>query len=140
MAECLIVGSQPLSIEQIESVARRNMPVKLAEEARTRIQRGRQGLEAALDRGDRIYGVNTGVGGNIVFSLRPDQAELLQHNLMRHLSCATGQPLPEDAVRAAVLLRLVTFSTGCSAVREQLVEALVRFLNSGITPVIVSVS
>ena len=89
-----------------------------------------------LARGERIYGVNTGVGGNVGISLAPEQMELLQHNLVRHLSCATGQPLPHDVVRAATLLRVATFVTGASAVRVELVEALAALLNHGITPVV----
>ena len=45
-------------------------------------------------------------------------------------------PLPADVVRAAMLLRVATFVTGASAVRAELVDALVALLNRGITPVV----
>ena len=89
-----------------------------------------------MTRGERIYGVNTGVGGNVGISLPPEKMELLQHNLVRHLSCATGHPLPADVVRAAILLRLATFATGASAVRPELAGALAALLNHRITPVV----
>jgi phenylalanine ammonia-lyase len=89
-----------------------------------------------LGRGERIYGVNTGVGGNIRISLAPEQMDLLQANLCRYLSCATGAPLPNDVVRAATLLRVATFATGASAVRLELVAALAELLNRGVTPVV----
>jgi phenylalanine ammonia-lyase len=132
----LTVGAHPLSIEDVEQTARRGRVVELAEPSRVRMRKGRAVLEELLARGERIYGVNTGVGGNIKFALAPDQAELLQHNIMRHLSCATGQPLPVDVVRAAMLLRVATFATGASAVRVELAEALIELLNRGITPVV----
>jgi phenylalanine ammonia-lyase len=110
--------------------------VELAPASRALIIKGRAALDEQLARGERIYGVNTGVGGNIKFTLTPDQAGLLQHNIMRHLSCATGAPLPVDVVRAAMLLRVVTFSTGASAVRPEVVDALIELLNRGITPVV----
>ena len=130
------IGEQPLSIEQVHAVSVGQPRVELAEAARPRIVRGRAHLERLLAGGQRIYGVNTGVGGNIVFELAPDQAELLQQNIMRHLSCATGQPLPAPMVRAAMLLRLATFATGCSAVRPELVDALAALLNGGVIPVV----
>jgi phenylalanine ammonia-lyase len=55
---------------------------------------------------------------------------------MNHLSCGTGAPLPRDVVRAAMLLRLATFSRGTSAVRWELVSALEELLNRGIVPVV----
>lgn len=136
MPESLVVGRKPLVIEDVERAARFRARLELDDGARARIRKGRIALEEQLARGVSIYGVNTGVGGNIKFALSPDQAELLQHNLMRHLSCATGQPLPADVVRAAALLRIATFAIGSSAVRVELVEALIELLNRGITPVV----
>jgi len=130
------IGEQPLSIEEVYAASTGQSTVELAEAARSRIGRGRAQLEKLLAAGERIYGVNTGVGGNIVFQLSPDQAELLQLNIMRHLSCATGQPLPSAMVRAAMLLRLATFATGCSAVRPELVDALAGLFNRGVIPVV----
>ena len=135
-ATALLVGHGPLSIEDVEQTARRSRVVALADSSRALIRKSRAVLEDLLARGERIYGVNTGVGGNIKFQLTPDQAELLQHNIMRHLSCATGQPLAGDVVRAAMLLRVATFATGASAVRAEVVEALIDLLNRGITPVV----
>jgi phenylalanine ammonia-lyase len=136
MTPILEVGGQPLTIEEVAGAARGPVEVRVTEAARQRIARGRQRLEELLARGERIYGVNTGVGGNVGISLPPEKMELFQHNIMRHLSIATGQPLPADVVRAATLLRIATFATGASAVRPELVDALAALLNRGVTPVV----
>ncbi|MGA3235882.1 MAG: aromatic amino acid ammonia-lyase [Bryobacteraceae bacterium] len=130
------LGARALSIEDVVRVARAAEPVGIVGAARSRIALGRQRLEELLARGERIYGVNTGIGGNVGISLAADQMELLQHNLMRHLGCATGQPLPPDVVRAAMLLRIATFLSGASAMRVELVDALAELLNRGVTPVV----
>src|SRR5216683_6007383 len=132
----LVVGARALSLEDVEQTARHARVVELAASSHALILKGRAALEEQVARGERIYGVNTGVGGNIKFTLTPDQAELLQHNIMRHLSCATGAPLPVDVVRAAMLLRVATFATGASAVRPVVVDGLIELLNRGITPVV----
>ena len=136
MSEALLLGGARLSIEDVEQLARFGRHVELSGAAQSLIRKGRAALESDMARGDVIYGVNTGVGGNIGFTLGPDKTELLQHNLMRHLSCATGEPLRQDVVRAAMLLRLATFATGTSAVRLELAQALAQLLNRGITPVV----
>ena len=136
MPNSLVLGVRPISIEDVEDVARHEARVEFAEPARARIRQGRVKLEERLAGGDRIYGVNTGVGGNIKFALDAEQTERFQHNLMNHLSCGTGTPLPQDVVRAALLLRLATFSRGTSAVRWELVSALGELLNHGIVPVV----
>jgi histidine ammonia-lyase len=130
------LGVHRLSIEDVVRVARGGKPVTIVAAARSRMALGRRRLEKLLARGERIYGVNTGIGGNVGISLAPDQMEPLQHNLMRELGCATGQPLPPDVVRAATLLRIATFLSGASAVRPELVDALAELLNRGVTPVV----
>jgi len=132
----VVLGEHPLSIEDVVRVARENAGILITEDARARIAKGRARLDELLARGERIYGVNTGVGGNVGISLAPDQMELLQHNLVRHLSCATGAPLPNDVVRAATLLRVATFLSGASAVRNELVDALADLLNYDVTPIV----
>src|SRR5215831_741089 len=136
MPQTVILGADPLSIEDVLRVARDRAEVRLTGGARSRIANGRACLEELLARGERIYGVNTGVGGNVGISLAPEQMETLQHNLVTYLGCATGQPLPGDVVRAAMLLRLATFATGTSGVRNGLVDALAALLNRGVTPII----
>ena len=136
MAETLEVGSRALTIDDVACVARQGARIALAPAARARVERGRTRLDELIARGERIYGVNTGVGGNVGISLSAGQMDTLQHNLVRHLGCATGTPLAEDTVRASMLLRIVTFATGASAVRPQLVDALAELVNRGITPVV----
>jgi phenylalanine ammonia-lyase len=132
----LAVGLRPLTIEDAVRVARESTEIEIEPQARARIALGRARLDELLARGERIYGVNTGIGGNVGISLAPGQMDLLQHNIVRQLSCATGQPLPRDVVRASALLRIVTFLSGASAVRVELVDGLAALLNAGITPVV----
>jgi len=120
----------------VEAVSRHFAAIEISPAARERIARGHSTLQDLLARGERIYGVNTGVGRNINFSLSPDQSELLQTNLMLQLSCATGAPLPSDTVRAAMLLRLATFATGFSGIRVELTDALASLLTRRVTPVV----
>jgi histidine ammonia-lyase len=132
----MLLGDRNLTIEDVSRIARSSEPVSISPAGRQRVAVGRRRLQELIARGERIYGVNTGIGGNAGISLAPDQMELLQHNLMRELGCATGDPLPADAVRASILLRIATFLSGASAVRPELVDALAELLNRGVTPVV----
>src|SRR5574340_332653 len=109
------IGERALTLEDVVRVARQGERVDLAQVARQRVVRGRERLEELVRRGERIYGVNTGVGGNAGIGISAEQVEALQENLIRQLGCGTGQPLPADVVRGAMLLRIATFATGASA-------------------------
>jgi phenylalanine ammonia-lyase len=136
MPSLVMVGADPLRIEDVVRVARDGAEARLTGGARSRIANGRARLQELLARGERVYGVNTGVGGNIGYSLEPGEMETLQLNLVQYLGCATGPPLPRDVVRGAMLLRVATFSTGTSAVRNELPDTLCQLLSKGVTPVV----
>ena len=67
----------------------------------------------------------------------PD-AELEHHqeNLVDFLSCGVGDPLPEEVVRAAMVLRANALARGYSGVRPVVIERLLDLLNHGITPIV----
>lgn len=130
-------GSE-LTIADVVEVSRRNRCVRLspAPEVSRRILASRQLLEEKLQRGEIIYGVNTGLGGNVRFILPAQDLAKHQQNIFRFLICGSGDPLPEDAVRAAMLLRANALAKGYSAVRIVVIERLVALLNHGITPIV----
>ncbi|MGH7826575.1 MAG: HAL/PAL/TAL family ammonia-lyase [Candidatus Binatia bacterium] len=132
-----ISGAQ-LTVEQVAAVARQKLRVGLsrAPAVRNRILASRKLLIEKLRRGEIIYGVNTGLGGNVRFILPAKDLAAHQQNIFRFLICGSGDPLPEDAVRAAMLLRANALAKGYSAVRIEVIEGLLNLLNSGLTPIV----
>lgn len=129
---------QPLTLEAIAEVALHNRPVALSGEALPRIQASRAVVDSLLVGGGTAYGINTGFGKLSDVRIEPDQVQALQRNLVRSHACGLGEPLPDNAVRAMLLLRANVLAKGFSGVRPQLIEQLVAFLNRGIHPLIPS--
>lgn len=136
--DILEISGSGLSIEQVAAVARGSTRVRLTAnpEVIKRISASRRLLEEKLERGEIIYGVNTGFGGNVRFLIPPKDLRRHQENAFRFMVCGTGPPLPEDSVRAAILLRANALTKGYSAVREVVIERLLDLLNHHITPVV----
>jgi histidine ammonia-lyase len=132
------LNGQPLTLEEIAEVARAGREVSLAPAALPRIRASRAVVDALLASGGTAYGINTGFGKLSDVRIQPDQVQALQRNLVRSHACGLGEPLPEDAVRAMLLLRANVLSKGFSGVRVELVERLIALLNRRIHPVIPS--
>jgi histidine ammonia-lyase len=138
MPEPLLLAGQPLTLDEIAAVSLRHRPVSLAPAALPAIQASRAVVDALLARNQTAYGINTGFGK--LSDVHIDSAQLrdLQRNLVRSHACGVGDPLPEDEVRAMLLLRANVLAKGCSGVRPELIEALIALLNHRIHPVIPS--
>jgi phenylalanine ammonia-lyase len=137
-ASAVCISQEWLSLDQIMAVARHGQRVVLSDdkEFRRRISRSREALEAKLAAGEVVYGVNTGFGGNARFVIPTEELAHHQQNLLEFLSCGVGEALPEEAVRAAILLRANALARGLSAVRLLVIERLLDLLNHRITPIV----
>jgi len=132
------IAAEPLALPEIIAVARHGAWVGLCEApvVRQTIERSRQALLRALERGEIIYGVNTGFGGNVRLIIPESELRHHQENLLENLACGVGDPLPREVVRAAMLLRANTLARGFSGVRLSVIERLLDLLNHDITPVV----
>lgn len=131
----MLIG-QPLSIEDVVEVARHRRRVVLAPEAEDRIERGNAVVTAALAENRPIYGVSTGFGPLSDTVIPAEERVQIQVNILRSHAVGTGEPLPDDVVRAALLLRAQVLAQGYSGVRSIVVARLIDLLNAGIHPVV----
>ncbi|MGB7189344.1 MAG: histidine ammonia-lyase [Acidobacteriaceae bacterium] len=132
----LELDGRPLSLAEIVAVSVEGRPVSIAARAYPGMAASRAVVEKLLERGDTAYGINTGFGKLSDMRIEPGQLEALQHNLVRSHSCGIGDPLPEDEVRAMLLLRANVLAKGLSGVRPVVVETLAAMLNARVHPVI----
>jgi len=135
----ILLGDEPLDLPRLVAVARRRAPVSLGPRARARVTRARRYVESICEGGSRapaVYGVNTGFGALAEVRISPDQVAQLQDNLVRSHAAGVGEPLPEDAVRAMMLLRAQVLAMGHSGVRAELIDHLLAMLAAGVHPII----
>jgi histidine ammonia-lyase len=134
----VVIGDLPLTIEDVVVVARSGAHVRLSDSAIGRISRGRAVVEAHLADGLAHYGINTGFGALAEISISSADLAKLQLNLIRSHSSGVGQPLPREAVRAAMCLRCAVLCTGNAGLRPEPAILLAEMLNRGVHPVVPS--
>ncbi|MDA4127117.1 MAG: aromatic amino acid ammonia-lyase [Thaumarchaeota archaeon] len=132
----VILDGRSLTLDDAISVAERGATVKASPSSLKQMEKFRALLEQKLARGEVVYGVNTGFGSLSDKVVRPGNLEELQLNLIRSHSAGVGAPMPQDVVRAAMLIRLNSLLNGNSAVRTKIAELFLGMLNNGITPLV----
>src|SRR5580658_7144795 len=134
--EPLLLG-RPLTLLDLEGVARAGRRVAVCPEARERIAASRRAIEAIAAAGDRapaVYGVNTGFGALAETRIHEGDVRALQRNLVRSHSCGVGPDLGEAEVRAMMVLRAQVIALGYSGVRAEIIDAIVAMLDAGVCP------
>jgi histidine ammonia-lyase len=142
--EPLVLGRRSLTLEDLVGVARHRRRVGLADDIGHRIGASAAWVAEAVgsiessEQPVPIYGINTGFGslaGRRVFESAAAATELSRRLILSNAS-GLGAPLPEEVVRAAMLVRAASLIQGRSGVRLDVVEMLVAALNADLYPVV----
>lgn len=134
MPATITLDGRSLSIADVVAVARHDAPVAISPSSLAAMSASRRAIEAAVARGDTMYGVNTGFGKLAHVRIKPEQARELQRNLIRSHASGVGDPLTVDQVRAMMLLRANVLLRGSSGVRPELPGLIVAMLNAKVHP------
>jgi histidine ammonia-lyase len=134
----LSIDGGTLDLAGLESVARDGRAVTLSDAARAAVRAARQVVDAAVARGDVVYGVTTGFGSFADVHIPVDRLRELQVNLVRSHAAGVGAPLDEPETRALMLLRANVLAKGFSGIRLETLERLVDFLNRRVHPLVPS--
>jgi histidine ammonia-lyase len=134
MPPAVVLDGNSLTLEALVLLARGGGTLALAPAAVTALAGARAVIEQAIERGDPVYGINTGFGKLASTRIAPGDLERLQVNLLRSHAAGVGDPLPRDVVRALMALRANVLIRPTSGVRPALVEALVALFNAGLVP------
>lgn len=134
----LPLTGRDLTIDHVVEVARGHREVVLDAIAAERMRVSRAVIERLVADGATVYGVTTGFGDLADVRIDPTASPELQQNLVRSHAAGVGPPLPDEVVRAMLLLRGNALAVGLSGVRVEVVELLVDMLNREVHPVVPS--
>jgi histidine ammonia-lyase len=123
-----------LTLDELLRVAREGEAVELEPEALGRMTASRRIVEEILERGERVYGLTTGVGARRDVSVAAADVVAFNRLVLRNHLVGQGPPWPNEVVRAALLKLVNSFASGTAGVRPELAEQLVAALNEGATP------
>ena len=134
--DTITVGLGPVSFDEVVAVARHDARVQIHPDALAEVRRTRAVVEALADDPQPHYGVSTGFGALATRHIPVAMRTQLQRSLIRSHAAGSGPEVEREVVRALMLLRLSTLTTGRTGVRDVVAQTYADLLNAGITPVV----
>jgi len=132
----VVLRGEGLTIHEVVRVARFGAAVRLTDdkERLARVATAHDYILETARTGKPVYGVTTGFGGMANTVISAVDAGELQENLIWFMKADSGQRLPKEDVRAAMVIRLNTHLMGFSGLRLELMRRMQTFLNANVTP------
>lgn len=126
-----------LDLEAFAGLLQGGVELELAKDAREAVKRSHAYLKDRLKNSNApIYGVNTGFGSLYDKSIAPADLAQLQKNLVMSHACGSGEPVPDQVVRAMLVLKVQNMAFGHSAVAPATVQRLIDMFNADVLPVV----
>ena len=123
-----------LSVSDVVAVAEHGEDAELSPVARERMRAHREVVTEVLARGDRVYGLTTGVAERKRVTLLPSDQARFNRSLLRTHRMAQGTLASPAVVRATMLILANGFAKGVSGVRPELADLVISALHTGIVP------
>ena len=123
MTQLIHLDGNSLTLEGVITLSLGSVPnVSLMNKPKKPLSHPVKSLMTLSGKNRVVYGVTTGFGSLCNVSISPEDTVQLQENLIRTHSSGFGDPLPEDAVRAIMLIRINSLLKGYSGIRLSTVE------------------
>lgn len=101
-----------------------------------KVQAAAEVVEKVVQKGDPVYGVNTGFGKLAKVKIEPDKLGELQTNLVRSHACGVGPFANRSVSRLTLLLKIASLAQGYSGIQTDTLRLLLKFYNEDLLPAI----
>jgi histidine ammonia-lyase len=130
------LGDAPARLGFILAARAPGSRITLSQAAWARVAAARAVVDRYVEGDEPIYGLNTGLGGNVGFRLSRTDLEAFQIQMIRGRCIGVGEPFAEPVARTMLLCRLIGLAQGGSGISPPVLERMVAMFNAGLTPVI----
>ena len=136
MKEITVVpGDTPLSAWR--AVYRGAVP-RLDPSCRDRIAGSAAAVGSIVEKGEPVYGINTGFGKLASVRIPAEDLETLQRNIVLSHAAGVGEAMSVAVTRLMMALKLASLGQGASGVRQETVDLIEAMLASDVIPVVPS--
>lgn len=130
------VLKERLTLDEFIDYSTSRKKLKLSKKQEEAVKKSAERIEKIVEKGDPIYGVNTGFGALCDKTIKKEDIKKLQTNLIRSHSCGVGNALSKEETKGSMLLLINSLSKGYSGIRPNTLDTLIKMYNKEVLPVI----
>jgi len=122
--------------DRLHELAHAPTTLSLSASDMEQVRAARKLIEEAVEKRTPVYGVTTGLGSRAKEALPEELLSAFSVETLNGRAQSLGPALPRPLVRAAMIIRLLTFLSGRSGVSPKVAEHLCDVLNAGLVPAV----
>ncbi len=136
MEKTFCYGKDHLTASIALSVARGEVRGIIDEDARERILKSAADVRQIVDKGDTVYGVNTGFGPLCTTIISAEDTQILQENILKSHSVGVGEAISTEIAKLMLILKLHSLAQGYSGIALATLERILWHIDEDIIPIV----
>ncbi|MFL1895450.1 histidine ammonia-lyase [Aquimarina sp. 2-A2] len=119
-------------------LARGECQGRLTDTTRQKIRASAQVVKNIVEKGDAVYGINTGFGPLCTTKISKNETKVLQTNILQSHSVGVGTPIETELAKLMLILKLHSLSKGYSGIAESTLDRILWHIDNDVIPIVPS--
>lgn len=118
------------------AIARGELNGILTESTRTLIERSASHVTHMVEKGEPVYGINTGFGPLCTTSISKEETRILQSNILKSHSVGVGEPIDTELAKLMMILKVQALAKGHSGIGWSTIERILWHIEHDAVPLV----
>ena len=129
-------GIDQLTVETAIGLANGSVKGVLNDKAVQQIGKSQLCVSAIVEKGQTVYGINTGFGILADTAISADDTRLLQHKILQSHSVGVGKNVPDEIAKLMMITKVHALARGYSGVRLETIERILWHIDENVIPAV----
>lgn len=119
-------------------ITRGLVQIQLSEPTRKGVISSAMAVAQIIEKGEIVYGINTGFGPLCTTKISKEETKILQTNILKSHSVGVGEPIPNEIAKLMLVLKAHSLSKGYSGIALTTLERILWHIEHDAIPVVPS--
>lgn len=119
-------------------IAKGTVKGALSENCLEKIKASQTRVQNIVDKGEIVYGINTGFGPLCNTKISKEDTKILQSNILQSHSVGVGKPISEELSKLMLILKIHALAKGYSGIAETTIQRMLWHIDHDAIPIVPS--
>ncbi len=110
----------------------------ISKENREKVRKSREIVEKIVEKGQPVYGINTGFGPLCTTKISKEETKILQTNILKSHSVGVGEPIATEIAKLMIILKAHSLAKGFSGISEATLDRIIWHIDNDVIPLVPS--
>ncbi|MGB5228348.1 MAG: histidine ammonia-lyase [Eudoraea sp.] len=134
--DTFLYGEEELSCSLALGIARGTVKGQLSHIARKRVRDSKLVVENIVEKGQAVYGINTGFGPLCTTNISKEESRILQTNILKSHSVGVGKPIKKELAKLMFILKIHSLARGYSGIAEETLDRILWHIDNDAIPLV----